>query len=106
PLTLFVIHPLETAGFGVLWLALITIYGASLLGMSIYLALNVAFGLVGHLGVEPLPERWRSLPILRHVAMARFHATHHQDPHHNFGFYTRVWDSLFGTLDPKDGKTL
>jgi sterol desaturase/sphingolipid hydroxylase (fatty acid hydroxylase superfamily) len=100
-LTLFVLHPLETLGFGALWLGLISVYDASLLGMSIYLTLNVAFGAIGHLGVEPLPDRWLRLPVLRHIATSTFHAQHHLYETVNYGFYTLIWDRLFGTLSPR-----
>ncbi|MCC7534849.1 MAG: sterol desaturase family protein [Deltaproteobacteria bacterium] len=101
PLTLFVLAPHETLAFGALWLVVISVYPASWLGMSIYLALNVAFGVVGHVGVEPLPRAWVRLPVLRHVATSTFHAQHHADPRFNFGFYTVLWDRLLGTLDPR-----
>lgn len=99
-LTLFVLHPLEAVAFGALWLGLISIYEASWLGMSIYLALNVAFGAAAHLGAEPLPDRWVRTPLLRHVATSTFHAQHHLWENVNYGFYTLVWDRLFGTLSP------
>jgi sterol desaturase/sphingolipid hydroxylase (fatty acid hydroxylase superfamily) len=101
PLTLFVLNPAETLSFGGLWLAVIAIYPSSWLGMSIYLALNVAFGVLGHVGVEPFPRAWVKWPALRHVGTSTFHAQHHADPEHNFGFYTLVWDRLFGTLSPE-----
>ena len=97
PLTLFVLSPQETLAFGGLWLFVIWLYPPSWLGMSIYLALNVAFGVIGHLGVEPLPARW--LPMT--LATSTFHSDHHQDRTRNFGFYTTVWDRLFGTLGSK-----
>ncbi|HZF49266.1 MAG TPA: sterol desaturase family protein [Polyangiaceae bacterium] len=99
PLTLFVLHPVETLSFGGLWLALLYVYPPSWLGMSIYLALNVAFGIIGHMGVEPLPDRVRRLPGLRLVAMAGFHAAHHRDSTINYGFYTTIWDRLFRSLE-------
>lgn len=98
PLTLFVLHPLENIAFGLLWLAVITAYPASWLGMSVYLALNVLFGTIGHLGVEPFPTWWATTPGLRLIAGSTFHARHHQDLGCNFGFYTLIWDRLFGTL--------
>jgi lathosterol oxidase len=101
PLTLFVLSPLEVAGFGGLWLLVIALYPASWLGMSVYLALNVAFGTVGHLGVEIVPRWWAHLPGFRAVATSTFHAGHHLDRNTNFGFYTVVWDRLFTTLDPE-----
>lgn len=42
--------------------------------------------------------RWGRWWGLRHVGTSTFHAGHHQDAGHNFGFYTLVWDRLFGTL--------
>ncbi|MBI5928598.1 MAG: sterol desaturase family protein [Chloroflexi bacterium] len=100
PLTLFVLNPFESAGFGALWLVLVTIYPASLVGMMIYLTLNVVFGLVGHIGVEPLPSRYLQIPVIRYVSTSTFHAEHHGDKDHNYGFYTLIWDKLFGTLSP------
>jgi lathosterol oxidase len=100
PLTLFLLHPLEDIAFGGLWLAVILVYPASWFGMSVYLVLNVLFGTIGHLGVEPFPEWWSRTPVLRYVAGSTFHARHHQDLESNFGFYTLFWDRLFGTLRP------
>jgi sterol desaturase/sphingolipid hydroxylase (fatty acid hydroxylase superfamily) len=100
PLTLFALSPVENLAFGGLWLMFISIYHASWLGMSLYLMLNVCFGAVGHLGVEPLPAGWVRRPVLRQFAGGSFHAQHHQDMRHNFGFYTLFWDRLFGTLRP------
>jgi lathosterol oxidase len=100
PLTLFALNPFENLAFGALWLTVLCLYDASWLGMSIYLVLNVAFGTIGHLGVEPLPRRWASTPVIGQVAGASFHAQHHQDREHNFGFYTLIWDRLFGTARP------
>lgn len=101
PATLFVLNPFETLAFGTLWLVVIAVYPTSWLGMSIYLALNVAFGAIGHLGTEPLPRGWLRIPLARQLATSTFHAQHHQAGHHNFGFYTLVWDRLFGTLSPR-----
>jgi Delta7-sterol 5-desaturase len=101
PLNLFVLNPFEVFGFGALWLAVIAIYPSTWGGMLLYLALNLAFGTLGHLGVEPFPRRWSQIALLRHIGTSTFHAGHHQDEHHNFGFYTLVWDRLFGTLRPQ-----
>jgi lathosterol oxidase len=101
PLTLFALNPAETVSFGLLWLLVISLYDASWLGMSIYLALNVAFGTIGHLGVEPFPDFVKRAPFLKYISTSTFHAQHHQDVRHNYGFYTLVWDKLFGTLAPR-----
>jgi len=101
PLTLFVLHPFETVSFGLLWLLVIMVYQASWVGMSLYLVLNVAFGAVGHLGVEPFPRSWIRIPLVSLIATSTFHSEHHADAGHNFGFYTLIWDRLFGTLAPR-----
>ena len=100
PLTLFALNPAENLAFGMLWLAVICVYPPSWIGMSAYLVLNVAFGTIGHLGVEPMPRRWARVPVIGQIAGASFHTQHHQDRNHNFGFYTLVWDRLFGTVRP------
>ncbi len=98
PLNLFVLNPFEVLGFGALWLALIMVYPATWYGMLLYLALNLIFGTVGHLGVEPLPRQFMRLPLLKHLGTSTFHARHHQDRDVNFGFYTDFWDRFFKTL--------
>jgi sterol desaturase/sphingolipid hydroxylase (fatty acid hydroxylase superfamily) len=91
---------METVSFGALWLVAIAIYPSSWLGMAIYLVLNVGFGTIGHVGVEPCPRALLRWPGLRQLGTSTFHAEHHASPHHNFGFYTLIWDRLFGTLHP------
>jgi sterol desaturase/sphingolipid hydroxylase (fatty acid hydroxylase superfamily) len=97
PIDLFVLHPVEAISFGVLWLILLTLYPFNIYAVMIYLTVNVVFGLAGHLGMEPLPEKVRNLPLLKYLGTSTFHHNHHQDIHHNFGFYTSIWDRLFGT---------
>jgi lathosterol oxidase len=101
PLTLFVLHPIEVLGFGGLWIAVLCAHQFSLGGMLLYLSLNTLFGTIGHIGVEPLPNAWARWPFLRRIGTSTFHALHHQRPTTNFGFYTALWDRLFGTLDPE-----
>lgn len=98
PIDLFVLHPVETLAFGTLWLGLLVSYPFNTYAIIIYLAANLLFGLVGHLGIEPLPERFRRLPVLKFIGTSTFHHGHHEDPDHNYGFYTNIWDRLFRTL--------
>jgi Delta7-sterol 5-desaturase len=100
PLTLFVLNPFEVLGFGALWIIVVVLYHSSIEGILIYLTFNLIFGMVGHLGVEPMPGRWVNLPVLRYISTSTFHAEHHMDKVYNYGFYTLIWDRLFGTLSP------
>lgn len=97
PIDLFVLHPVETMGFGSLWLLLLMVYGFNIYAIIVYLVVNVIFGLTGHLGIEPLPGRVRNWPAIKYLGTSTFHHHHHRDVKHNFGFYTSIWDRLFKT---------
>lgn len=101
PISLFVLHPVEVLGFGGLMILFLMLYPMSLLGLLTYLGLNIAFGTLGHSGVEPFPAWFRKVPILKYLGTSTFHAEHHEHPNYNFGFYTLIWDKTFGTLDPE-----
>ncbi len=99
PLSLFVLSPLEVFGFGFLWLLVLCLYSSSWLGIVLYLLLNAAFGAIGHIGVEPFPKSWLKIPLLQRLTTSTFHAQHHKEIDSNFGFYTDIWDNLFGSLN-------
>lgn len=101
PLTLFVLSPLEVFGFGALWLLVLSLYKASWLGIIVYLLINAAFGALGHIGVEPFPANWLKIPVLKKLTTSTFHAQHHKEIESNFGFYTDIWDNLFGSINVK-----
>lgn len=103
PISLFVLHPVEVIGFGALMIVFLMIYPMTASGLIAYLTLNVLFGTLGHSGVEPLPARFQSVPVLNLIGTSTFHAEHHEHRQFNFGFYTLIWDKLFGTLDPDYG---
>ncbi|SFE34909.1 Fatty acid hydroxylase superfamily protein [Chitinophaga sp. CF118] len=97
PIDLFVLHPVEALGFGGLWLILLMLYAFNIYAVMVYLIVNVIFGLAGHLGMEPLPEKVRGLPLVKYLGTSTFHHHHHQDIHYNFGFYTSIWDRILST---------
>lgn len=101
PISLFVLHPIEIFGFGLLMIVFLAIYQMSLGGLMGYLTLNVLWGTLGHSGVEPFPRKFQSIPGLNLLGTSTFHAQHHEHLRFNFGFYTLLWDKLFGTLDPE-----
>ncbi|MBB6498050.1 sterol desaturase family protein [Pedobacter cryoconitis] len=97
PIDLFILHPLETLSFGGLWLFMLWLYPFNICAVVIYLMINIIFGLTGHLGIEPLPANIRNLPFIKYLGTSTFHHNHHQQERYNFGFYTSLWDRLFGT---------
>jgi lathosterol oxidase len=101
PISLFVLHPFEVVGFGGLLLAVLLVYPVSVYALLIYLTLNIAWGTLGHSGVEPFPPAFAHKFYLNWFGTSTFHAEHHQTPGYNYGFYTLFWDKLFGTLHPR-----
>jgi len=97
PMDLFILHPVETVSFGALWLLLLVFFPFNIYAIILYLTLNLAFGLTGHLGIEPLPATIRQWPVLKYLGTSTFHHDHHEHVGYNFGFYTNLWDRLFGT---------
>ena len=100
-LSLFVLNPLEVLGFGALLLFALVLFPISGIALLAYLTLNIAFGTLGHAGVEPIPPGWFRFRLMRQIGTSTFHGLHHADPTHNFGFYTVVWDRLFRTIHPE-----
>lgn len=100
PIDLFILHPAETISFGTLWLLLLMVKDFNIYAVMGYLAVNVLFGMAGHLGIEPLPLRFRNMPVVKYIGTSTFHHNHHQDVQYNFGFYTSIWDRLLGTHKP------
>lgn len=100
PLSLFVLNPFEALGFGFLMIAVLILIPFSGAAVVAYLSFNLAFGTVGHLGVEPMPRGVMRIAPFRYLGTSTFHGMHHADRRYNFGFYTTVWDRLFNTLDP------
>ncbi|AZA76194.1 fatty acid hydroxylase family protein [Chryseobacterium sp. G0186] len=92
-LSLFVLHPFETIGFGLMMLVLLMCYDFSVASISIYLLINLIWGTIGHLNREFFPARFDRFLI----GTTRFHNQHHLDETKNFGFYTSIWDRLFRT---------
>lgn len=100
PIDLFVLHPFETLSFGSLWVVFLLVFPANIYAVVLYLIFNVTFGMSGHMQTELFPSYWLGNRFLRCIATTTFHHQHHQNEKHNFGFYTTIWDRLFGTLAP------
>jgi sterol desaturase/sphingolipid hydroxylase (fatty acid hydroxylase superfamily) len=90
-LSLYVMHPLETLGLGMLITLIFYFYHFNIYAVICFLIFNWYWGMIGHLVVDD--ER---PPIF--ITNSQFHAIHHQDGKQNLGFYTTIWDKLFGTF--------
>ena len=74
-LSLFVLHPFETIGFGLMMIVLLICYNFSLTAIIIYLTINLMWGTIGHLNREFFPAKFDQLGI----GTTRFHNLHHLD---------------------------
>ncbi|WP_456313336.1 sterol desaturase family protein [Pseudomonas shirazensis] len=96
--SLYVLHPIETLGFGCIWLFSITILDFNYLSIIIYLILNLTYGIFGHLKTDIFPEFWYNSNITKWISTTKFHSNHHKNEAHNFGFYFTIWDKIFKTI--------
>lgn len=90
-ISLYVMEPIESILFGVLLTTCTFFMQLNLYSFLAFLFLNWVLGVIGHLNTDSTKQ-----PLIfgNHV----FHKTHHQQANSNFGFYTLIWDRLFGTL--------
>lgn len=92
-LSLFVLHPFETLGFGLMMISVFMLHDFSIFSITIYLFINLIWGTIGHLNREFFPK-WTEKLFL---GTTKFHHQHHLNEQRNFGFYTSIWDRMFGT---------
>lgn len=91
-LTLFVMHPVEAAGFSTVMIALMLLWPVSVPAIAIFFGLNLVVGTVAHVPLVT-PGRWENV-----IGGSRLHQIHHEQPNANFGFFTQVWDRALGTF--------
>lgn len=93
-LTLFVMHPLEAAGFSVAVLGLLWLVPVSLPAIGAFFLVNLVIGTVAHVprASGRATSRWD-----RAVGGSWLHQGHHDDEGRGFGFFTGFWDAVAGT---------
>ncbi|OIV43838.1 sterol desaturase family protein [Flavobacterium johnsoniae] len=96
--SLFVLHPVETLGFGFIWLILISVFELNYISLTIYLFLNLMYGIFGHLEKDLFPAFWYQSFFTKWISTTKFHSDHHKNQSHNFGFYFTFWDKIFKTI--------
>ncbi|MBS7254367.1 sterol desaturase family protein [Flavobacterium branchiicola] len=96
--SLYVLHPIETLGFGFIWLFTITILQFNYLSIIIYLILNLSYGIFGHLKTDIFPAFWYKNYFTKWISTTKFHNDHHKNESQNFGFYFTIWDKIFKTI--------
>lgn len=93
PLSLFVMHPIEAAGFGFLMMCALVLVPVSVPAIAAFGTLNVVAGTLAHQMAPEAESPWSQ----RFGGWATFHQAHHQDPAVNLGFFIPLWDRVAGT---------
>jgi sterol desaturase/sphingolipid hydroxylase (fatty acid hydroxylase superfamily) len=91
-ISLYVMEPVESVLFGLLLTVCAYLFTLNLYSFLAFLLVNWLLGVVGHLNT-------RSTKQPQFFGNHVFHKTHHQHPNNNYGFYTVIWDKLFGTIN-------
>ena len=101
PWSAFSFHPLEAIlATGIIPLIVFTLpcHPFALFGFLTYMTL---INVLGHLGYEILPKRFRENRFGKYHNSATHHNLHHQEATYNFGLYFTLWDRWMGTFSEK-----
>jgi len=94
-ISLYVMEPVEAILFGLMLTCFTLIFTFNFYSFLVFLAVNWGLGVLGHLNTK---SKKQPLVFGNHV----FHKKHHEQGNSNFGFYTVIWDRMFGTLNRGD----
>lgn len=89
-ISLYVMQPIETLLFGLLLTVIPFAYSFNIYSFVVFLFINWLLGVIAHLNTLS------SKPAIL-FGNNIFHKSHHEFYRYNYGFYTVIWDKLFGT---------
>lgn len=96
-ISLFVLHPIEAIGFGLLFIVLLYLFTFDTMAIALYLLINLIWGTIGHIDKDVFKGTAFERVTRDILCLTVFHNIHHQDPKCNYGFYTLFWDKCFKT---------
>lgn len=88
-LSLYVMHPAEAASLGLLITVVTFLFSPNFYSFIAFIIINWLMGLISHLNTSSQKEFI--------LGNNMFHKIHHKKYHYNYGFYTIIWDKIFGT---------
>jgi len=102
PWTSYSVHPVESIFDTVVTFVVILFFVPKHpLAYMIFLWLDAAVAVMGHVGIEIYPRGFSRHWLGRWINTSTAHNWHHASARHNYGFYFLFWDRLMGTLDPE-----
>lgn len=106
PWAAFAFHPLEAIVEVGILPVLVFIMPINAYAVLIFFLISTVINVYGHLGYEIYPAWLVKSKLGRWLNTSVSHNMHHKYFNGNYGFYTRVWDVLFGTMNPHYDATL
>ena len=101
PWAAYSFHPIEAViEAGIFPLIIFTI-PMHPLAMALVLVYMISRNVLGHLGIEFLPQWYMKIPFLNLHTTTTHHDLHHKNFNTNYGLYFTWWDRWFGTEDEK-----
>lgn len=105
PFATLAFSPIESAlEFGVVPL-LVFLIPLHPIALGIFIIYNIVLNTGGHLGVEIVPKKFFSHPILKLGLTVTHHELHHAKVNYNYGIYFNLWDRWMKTNHPDYEKT-
>ncbi|EPG66696.1 sterol desaturase family protein [Leptospira wolffii] len=105
PWTAYSFSPWEALIHSFIMPIVATLFPVHPLALMIFMTIQIARNVLGHSGYEIFPSWMLSNKILKLVNTNTNHDMHHQSFRYNYGLYTTIWDSIFGTIHPEYERT-
>lgn len=93
-ISLYVMHPFEAIAFGLLLTVIPFLVSLNIYSFLFFLFINWLLGAISHLNTNT-----KKNPKV--FGNNVFHLHHHKYLQYNYGFYTVIWDKMFGTYFKK-----
>lgn len=95
------IHPFESILDFIFILLASFIFPLHPIALFIVVNISALWSTIGHLGYEIFPRAFTGSIFGKYLNFATVHNQHHKLFLYNFGYYTTIWDRIFGTLHPE-----
>ncbi|EPG72415.1 fatty acid hydroxylase family protein [Leptospira fainei serovar Hurstbridge str. BUT 6] len=105
PWTAYSFSPWEALVHAMIMPIVVSLFPVHTLALLLFMTFQIIRNVLGHSGYEIFPSWIISNRILKYVNTNTNHDMHHQYFKFNFGLYTTIWDSIFGTVHPEYEKT-
>ncbi len=100
PWAAFAFHPLEAVVEAGILPVLVFVMPVNRYAILIFFLISTVINVYGHLGYEIYPAWLIRSKAGKWLNTSVSHNMHHKYFKGNYGFYTRIWDELFGTMNP------